>query len=71
MKAFPMLNTFRFAAAMGVFIQHLEEIKFHANLSNIYHFNGIKVLGGICVSAFFVLSGFLITYLLQIGRAHV
>lgn len=64
MKAFPMLNTFRFVAATGVFIQHLEEIKFHANLSNIYNYNGIKILGGISVSAFFVLSGFLITYLL-------
>lgn len=64
MKAFPMLNTLRFAAATGVLIQHAEEIKHHADLTNIYHLNGIKVLGGICVSAFFVLSGFLITFLL-------
>jgi len=64
MNAFPMLNTLRFIAATGVLIQHAEEIKFHAGLNNIYHFNGIKILGGICVSAFFVLSGFLITFLL-------
>lgn len=64
MKAFPMLNTLRFVAATGVLIQHAEEIKHHANLVNIYHLNSIKALGGICVSAFFVLSGFLITFLL-------
>lgn len=64
MKRFPMLNTFRFCAAMGVVLQHSEEIKFHAGLQNLYHYHSIKNLGGICVSAFFVLSGFLITYLL-------
>lgn len=65
MKRFPMLNTFRFCAAMGVVIQHAEEIKSHAGLQHIYNYHSIKNLGGICVSAFFVLSGFLITYLLM------
>lgn len=64
MKKFPMLNTFRFFAALGVVIQHTEEIKSHAGLDHIYHYYSVKNLGGICVSAFFVLSGFLITYLL-------
>ena len=49
MKAFPMLNTLRFAAATGVLIQHAEEIKHHADLTNIYHLNGIK--GGIVTQA--------------------
>jgi peptidoglycan/LPS O-acetylase OafA/YrhL len=64
MKRLPFLNSFRFIAALGVLIQHSEEILYHKGISFLHKFDGIKNIGGTCVTAFFVLSGFLITYLL-------
>jgi peptidoglycan/LPS O-acetylase OafA/YrhL len=61
---FANLSTFRFLAATGVLLQHAEEIKSHAGFISYFHFNGIRMLGGTCVTAFFVLSGFLISFLL-------
>ena len=74
---FPGLNGVRFIAAAGVVLHHFEGIKalFGVHTLNIlssYNFQ-IDRLGPLCVSLFFVLSGFLITFLLleetvQFGR---
>ncbi|SRR6266568_2743644 len=60
---FPNLNGVRFIAALMVIIQHTEETKIKIGFPTSYREDGI--LGSLGVSLFFVLSGFLITYLLQ------
>lgn len=60
---FPGLNALRFFAASAVVFGHIEQVKDFWHLphsSNAF----IKTSGGMAVSFFFVLSGFLITYLL-------
>ncbi len=60
---FPNLNALRFLAAMMVFAPHVEQFKQLYNLH--YSFQYIPPhLGKLGVVLFFVLSGFLITYLL-------
>lgn len=59
---FNNLNGLRFIAALMVIISHLELNKSYFSLEN--YFQDIKELGRLGVSLFFVLSGFLITYLL-------
>ncbi len=61
---FPNLNGVRFIAAFSVLIHHTEQIKFLMGIDNIYGHYFIKNLGKLGVGLFFVLSGFLITYLL-------
>jgi peptidoglycan/LPS O-acetylase OafA/YrhL len=61
---FPNLNGVRFIAAFSVLIHHTEQIKYLMSLDNIYGNYFIKNLGKLGVGLFFVLSGFLITYLL-------
>ena len=61
---FPNLNGVRFIAAFSVLIHHTEQIKYLMGLDNIYSNFFIKNLGKLGVGLFFVLSGFLITYLL-------
>jgi peptidoglycan/LPS O-acetylase OafA/YrhL len=62
---FPNLNGLRFIAALLVIIHHTEQIKSISNLSNYYsEYSSIRLLGKLGVVLFFVLSGFLITYLL-------
>lgn len=61
---FPNLNGVRFIAAFSVLIHHTEQIKYLMGLENIYGNYFIKNLGKLGVGLFFVLSGFLITYLL-------
>lgn len=61
---FPNLNGVRFIAAFSVLIHHTEQIKYLMGLDNIYGNYFIKNLGKLGVGLFFVLSGFLITYLL-------
>ena len=62
---FPNLNGLRFIAAFLVIIHHIEQIK---SISNVSSYWGtipfIGIIGKLGVILFFVLSGFLITYLL-------
>ncbi|GAA4840481.1 acyltransferase [Algivirga pacifica] len=62
-KFFPGLNALRFIAAYLVVIHHAESVKESRGLPNLHEWT-VFSLGGVAVSFFFVLSGFLITYLL-------
>lgn len=62
---FPNLNGIRFIAAFLVIIHHVEQIKSILKLESYWEVNPfIDVIGKLGVVLFFVLSGFLITYLL-------
>ena len=67
---FPGLNGLRFYAALAVIITHIELMKGKLGFSNIWNEPIIHQLGVKGVSFFFVLSGFLITYLLLIERQN-
>ncbi|MDP2388407.1 MAG: acyltransferase [Bacteroidota bacterium] len=67
---FPGLNALRFFAALSVIIGHIELIKFIMGVDNISHFYERLNFGGHGVYFFFVLSGFLITYLLLKEKNH-
>jgi peptidoglycan/LPS O-acetylase OafA/YrhL len=60
---FPNLTALRFFAALLVFISHAEQIKSALGFENIYKLLPFR-FGTLGVALFFVLSGFLITYLL-------
>ncbi len=64
---FAGLDTLRFLAAMLVVLAHGEAIRAHRGLPNILNWS-IFHNGSLAVSFFFVLSGFLITYLLTDER---
>lgn len=62
---FPNLNGIRFLAALVVIIHHVEMAKYWFGLPNIYKTSFVGgVFGELGIILFFVLSGFLITYLL-------
>lgn len=62
---FPNLNGLRFLAAFLVIIHHLEQIKSIYNINSYFwSVPFVGLIGKIGVILFFVLSGFLITYLL-------
>lgn len=61
---FPNLNSLRFFAALLVIVHHIEQFKEIFGLPNMYHHPSIQLMSKIGVTLFFVLSGFLITYLL-------
>lgn len=62
---FPNLNAIRFFAALLVIIHHIERTKYKFDLPNVYTNSFIGgVFGQVGIILFFVLSGFLITYLL-------
>lgn len=61
---FPNLNSLRFFAALLVIIHHIEQYKEVLGLPNYFHNHSIQLMSKIGVTLFFVLSGFLITYLL-------
>jgi peptidoglycan/LPS O-acetylase OafA/YrhL len=63
-RYFPNLNGIRSLAAFMVMFHHIEQAKEAMGIPNIYHLNIIKHTGRLGVGLFFVLSGFLITYLL-------
>lgn len=60
----PNLNGIRFIAAFMVFIHHIEQVKWMMQVPNVYPHYLMKNSGKLGVGLFFVLSGFLITYLL-------
>jgi len=73
---FPGLNGVRFVAVAAVIVWHVEAFKQMAGLPNIAHLPALSALGVQGVTLFFVLSGFLITYLLlsemhATGTVHV
>lgn len=61
---FEGFNGIRLIAALAVIVHHIEQIKRIYHFPNIYNVPLVKELGGMGVTLFFVLSGFLITYLL-------
>src|SRR5688572_27055191 len=62
---FPNLNGLRFIAAFLVIIHHIEQLKSFSNIDNYWGtVPFIDIIGKLGVVLFFVLSGFLITYLL-------
>ncbi len=61
---FPNLNGIRFIAALAVIIHHIEQIKSFFQYDNYWDNPYIRIIGKLGVILFFVLSGFLITYLL-------
>jgi len=61
---FPNLNGLRFIAALLVIIHHVEQIKSIYGLPNKFIAPFVQIIGELGVVLFFVLSGFLITYLL-------
>ena len=61
---FPGLNGLRFLSALAVIITHVELTQDNLGLDNLWDNLLIHNLGGLGVSFFFVLSGFLITYLM-------
>ncbi len=63
-KHFPGLSILRFVAASLVIFHHIEQYKNWAGMSSSWGDNGVNQLGHLPVAFFFVLSGFLITYLL-------
>jgi len=66
---FPGLNGLRAIAAWGVVLHHLEQVKNIFGLPNLWNVSPmIQHLGASCVHFFFVLSGFIITYLLLCER---
>lgn len=73
---FPGVNGLRFLAALAVIITHVELSKSIYNYVNIWENPIVFNLGGFGVYFFFVLSGFLITYLLlaekqKQGKIHI
>lgn len=65
---FPNLNGLRFVAASVVIIHHIEQFKEILGLPNYSKNSLVELIGKLGVTLFFVLSGFLITYLLLIEQ---
>ncbi|MDU1889837.1 MAG: acyltransferase [Dysgonomonas sp.] len=65
---FPNLNALRFIAAFVVIVHHMEQIKAIWGIS--YHYEKTILAGPLGVTLFFVLSGYLITYLLLVEERN-
>lgn len=61
---FPNLNGLRFLAVLLVIVDHVEEMRSDFGLPSYWANPAVPMLGQLGVTLFFVLSGFLITYLL-------
>lgn len=61
---FPNLNSLRLIAALLVLVHHVEQLKSLFGFKNHWTNTSIVLIGRLGVILFFVLSGFLITYLL-------
>lgn len=61
---FPNLDGIRFIAALLVIINHVEQLSEAYGVKNYFDNDFIKSTGRLGVCLFFVLSGFLITFLL-------
>jgi len=61
---FPGLHGLRFLAALAVVVHHIEQFKYIAKVGHPLLLAGLSGLGLSGVGLFYVLSGFLITYLL-------
>ncbi len=68
---FPGLNPLRFFAATGVVVHHLEQIKSSFGFPNCADLWIATAVGKESVRLFFVLSGFLITYLLLMEKDSI
>lgn len=68
---FPNLNGIRFIAAFLVIIHHIEQIKNLFGLESKWTNPAINLIGPLGVILFFVLSGFLITYLLLVEEKEM
>lgn len=68
---FPGLHGLRFFAALAVVIGHVELLKSYHGLPSYADHLAVYELGRIAVTFFFVLSGFLITYLLLQEKQEV
>jgi peptidoglycan/LPS O-acetylase OafA/YrhL len=66
---FPNLNGLRFVAAATVVVAHIERMKLVDGHPSLWTENYIGFAGGLAVTFFFTLSGFLITWLLLEERA--
>lgn len=69
-RFFPNLNGVRFIAASMVLVHHIEQAKHALGIDNIYTWTIVQHMGRLGVGLFFVLSGFLITYLLLQERSN-
>ena len=67
----PKLNGIRFIAAATVFVNHVEWIKSIGGVPSYSHLARMCDNGALGVDLFFVLSGFLITYLLVAERRQL
>jgi len=65
---FENLNAIRFIAAILVILHHIEQQKFFFGIPNLWHNGVVRIIGNLGVVLFFVLSGFLITYLLFVEQ---
>jgi peptidoglycan/LPS O-acetylase OafA/YrhL len=64
------LDGLRFIAALLVLVHHVEQFKLLFGLPNAWSAPWVRIVGRLAVVLFFVLSGYLITYLLLTERAQ-
>lgn len=65
---FPNLNGLRFVAALLVIVHHLEQQRMYLGQHSYWTVPAVQRIGDEGVTLFFVLSGFLITYLLLVEQ---
>ncbi len=68
---FPNLNGLRFVAAVLVIVNHIEQQRLFHGRPSLSHLPAVQRIGDEGVTLFFVLSGFLITYLLLLEQEQM